>query len=292
MWDVITHPCLCFSDGYWRWSDGVMSDYIRLFYTDVITFLYPIPHAGLANLLMKALQWRHNERDGVSNDRRLDCLLSRLFRLTSKKTSKLSVTGLCEGIHRWPKRASNAKNVSIWWRHYGGSKCFIYLHTSVSVHQQYCTRIDMLMSGFHYNDVTMDSIASQITSPTIVYSTVYSDADQRKHLSSASLAFVWGIQRWPVNSLDKWPVTRKMFPFDDVIMFEEYWFRTRSHANIIQNRRQDLAKSRGTSNVQIKRILSSNQFLAARLERFNFLNLITATILLANNITSTLWVLI
>ena len=43
--------------------------------------------------------------------------------------------------------------------------------------------------------------------------------DQRKHQSSASLAFVWGIHRWPVNSPHKWPVTRKMFPFDDVIMF-------------------------------------------------------------------------
>ena len=60
----------------------------------------------------------------------------------------------------------------------------------------------------------MTAIASQITSLTIVYSTVYSDADQRKHQSSASLAFVWG----PVNSPHKWPVTRKMFPFDDVIM--------------------------------------------------------------------------
>ena len=46
----------------------------------------------------------------------------------------------------------------------------------------------------------------------------YSDADQRKHQSSASLAFVWGIDRGPVNSPHKWPVTRKMFPFDDVIM--------------------------------------------------------------------------
>ena len=64
----------------------------------------------------------------------------------------------------------------------------------------------------------MDAIASQITSLTIVYSTVYSDADQRKHQSSASLAFVWGIHRGPVNSPHKWPVTRKMFPFDDVIM--------------------------------------------------------------------------
>ena len=62
------------------------------------------------------------------------------------------------------------------------------------------------------------AVASQITSLTIVYSTVYSDADQRKHQSSASLAFVWGIHRGPVNSPHKWPVTRKMFPFDDVIM--------------------------------------------------------------------------
>ena len=62
------------------------------------------------------------------------------------------------------------------------------------------------------------TIASQITSLTIVYSTVYSGVDQGKHQSSASLAFVWGIHRWPVNSPHKWPVTRKMFPFDDVIM--------------------------------------------------------------------------
>ena len=70
----------------------------------------------------------------------------------------------------------------------------------------------------HYTDVIMGAIASQITSLTIVYSTVYSNADQRKHQSSASLAFVWGIHRGPVNSPHKWPVTRKMFSFDDVIM--------------------------------------------------------------------------
>ena len=64
----------------------------------------------------------------------------------------------------------------------------------------------------------MGAIATQITSLTIVYSTVYSGADQRKHQSSASLAFVLGIHRSPVNSQHKWPVTRKMFPFDDVIM--------------------------------------------------------------------------
>ena len=74
------------------------------------------------------------------------------------------------------------------------------------------------VTQLHYNDVIMGAIAFQITSPTIVYSTVYSDADERKHQSSASLALVWGIQRWPVNSPHKWPVTRKMFQFDDVIM--------------------------------------------------------------------------
>ena len=69
----------------------------------------------------------------------------------------------------------------------------------------------------HYTDVIMRAIACQITSLTIVYSTVYSDADQRKHHSSASLAFL--IHRGPVNSPHIWPVTRKMFPFDDVIMY-------------------------------------------------------------------------
>ena len=62
------------------------------------------------------------------------------------------------------------------------------------------------------------AIDIKITSLTIVYSNVYSDADQRKHQSSASLAFVRGIHRWPVNSPHKWPVMRQMFPFDDVIM--------------------------------------------------------------------------
>ena len=70
----------------------------------------------------------------------------------------------------------------------------------------------------HYCDVVMGTMASKITSLMIVYSTVYSGTDQRKHQSSASLAFVGGIHRWPVNSLHKWPVTWKMIPFDDVIM--------------------------------------------------------------------------
>ena len=63
----------------------------------------------------------------------------------------------------------------------------------------------------HYSDVRIGAMASQITSPTIVYSTVYLGADQRKYQRSASLAFVRGIHRWPGNSPHKGPVTRKMF---------------------------------------------------------------------------------
>ena len=71
-----------------------------------------------------ALYWRHNGHDGVSNHQPHGCLLNRLFRCRSKKTSKLRVTGLCMGnspvTGEFPaQRASNAENVSIWWRHHG-----------------------------------------------------------------------------------------------------------------------------------------------------------------------------
>ena len=70
----------------------------------------------------RELRCRHNEHDGVSNHQRLDDLLNRSFRRTSRKTSKLRVTGFCEGnspvTGEFPsQRASNAENVSIWWRH-------------------------------------------------------------------------------------------------------------------------------------------------------------------------------
>ena len=90
------------------------------------------------------------------------------------------------------------------------------------VHCPIAWRNDMeILSGplwEHYGDFIMGTIASQITSLTVVYSTVYSDAVQRNHQSSASLAFVWGIHRGPVKSPHKWLVTRKCFPFDNVIM--------------------------------------------------------------------------
>ena len=77
---------------------------------------------------------------------------------------------------------------------------------------------DQSHKSLHYDDVIMTMLASQITSLPVVCSIVYSDVNQRKHQSSASLAFVREIHRGPVNFPHKWPVTRKMFPFDDVIM--------------------------------------------------------------------------
>ena len=70
-----------------------------------------------------SLQWRHNGRDSVSNHKPNDCLLNRLFRRRSKKTSKFRVTGLCArnspGTGEFPAQmASYAENVSIWWRHH------------------------------------------------------------------------------------------------------------------------------------------------------------------------------
>ena len=144
-----------------------------------------IDYIGLTLILISTsipLQWRHNGRNGVSNHHPHVCLLNRLFRCRSKKTSKPRVTGLCVGYSpgtgEFPAQmASNAENVSIWWRRHATAHIYEYIHST------------------HYNDVIMSAMASQITSITIVFSTVYWDADQRKHQSSASLTFVRGIHR-------------------------------------------------------------------------------------------------
>ena len=106
---------------------------------------------------------------------------------------------------------------------------YIYVYVCICV----CVCGVVCVMARHYNDVIMGTIASQITSLTIVYSTVYSDADQRKHQSSASLAFVWGIRRGPVNSPHKWPVTRNMFPLDDVIMAWKIFTHSMGHSFVI-----------------------------------------------------------
>ena len=77
----------------------------------------------LTRCLLLSLRWRHNGRYTVSNHQPRDCLLNRLFRRRSKKTSKPRVTGLCAVNSPWTgefpaQMASNAENVSIWWRHH------------------------------------------------------------------------------------------------------------------------------------------------------------------------------
>ena len=102
-------------------------------------------------VLRHQLQWRHNERDGVSNHRRPDCLLSLLFRRRTQKTSNLRVTRLCEGhppvTAGFPsQRASDAKKVSFWWRHHTNvlvatlenmSKCVIWTNKKPLIWPQY-----------------------------------------------------------------------------------------------------------------------------------------------------------
>ena len=88
-----------------------------------ITFACLLPYSMIIGGYFITLQWRHNGRDSISNHQPHDCLLKRLFGRRSKKTSKLRATGLCAGnspvTGEFPtQRASNAENVSIWWRHH------------------------------------------------------------------------------------------------------------------------------------------------------------------------------
>ena len=93
----------------------------------------------------------------------------------------------------------------------------------------------------HYNDVIINAMASQITSVSTVCSIVASGADQRKHQSSASLAFVRGIHRWPVNSPHKGPVTRNFVSIWNVIM-ETF---VESDNGLAPNRRQTIIWGNG-----------------------------------------------
>ena len=100
---------------------------------------FPVPWAAqlgvyLDQNIVIALQWHHDEGDGGSNHQPHDYLLNRLFRIGAYKKSKLRVTGLCEGnspvTGEFPaQRASNAENVSIWWRHHGILGCTTHKHT-------------------------------------------------------------------------------------------------------------------------------------------------------------------
>ena len=101
------------------------------------------------------LQWRHYEHDGVSNHQPHDCLLKRFFRRRSKKTSKLRVTGLCEGnspvTGEFPAQmASNAENVFIWWRHHDRAR--LWPSQELQMTWQRCWAISRHRADWSYRD--------------------------------------------------------------------------------------------------------------------------------------------
>ena len=109
-------------------------------------------------------------------------------------------------------------DISSSWRWYSmPALCAILAFCAKESRVEYFLRT--MHTVYHYKEDIMSAMASHITDVSIVCLTVGSGADQRNHQSSASLAFVQPIHRWPVNSPHKRPVTRKMFPFDDVIMY-------------------------------------------------------------------------
>ena len=134
--------------------------------------------------------------------------------------------GICEiGLLQWllkrknPSQYSTSKLVECLWAfpQYWNLKVILCTHS-------------LWNNPPHYSDVIMTTMASQITSVSLVYSAVGLGVDQRKHQSSASLAFVRGIHRWPGNSPHKGPVKRKMVPFDNVNM---PWNRNCKKVNVL-----------------------------------------------------------
>ena len=92
----------------------------------------------------------------------------------------------------------------------------LQLRVSQACHDRKC---GVNKRHLHYSDAMIGAMVSQITSFTIFYWTVYLGAEQRKHQSSASLAFVRGIHRWPVNEFPAQMTSNsKRFPFDAIIM--------------------------------------------------------------------------
>ena len=163
--------------------------------------------------ILDSLLWRHNGRDSILNHQLHDCLLNRLFSRRSKKTSKLRVTGLCAGNspapvnspHKWPvtRKMFPFDDVIMFMPHLipvlGAPNPF----TDHPIQYR-----EGHLNGKHYSDVIMGAMTSQITSLTIVNSTVYSGANRKKNIKVPRRWLLWG---WPENSPQKEPVTLKIF---------------------------------------------------------------------------------
>ena len=141
---------------------------------------------------------------------------------------KLHVTGLCAGnssvTGEFPaQKASNAENASIWWRHHGSWPMWYFSHR----------RVSMEVDGNIFSVITVTSYWARwrLKSPAtrfLLYRLCR--CGEKKTSNSASLVFVMGIHRWPVNSPHKEPVTRKIFPLHDVIMVVARHWRWYQHS--------------------------------------------------------------
>ena len=150
-------------------GNGLLPDNTKPLHEPMLTYhqsfvLWYLSKSNLTKMIIKplwqhgpSLQWRHNGRDGVSNHQSHHCLLNRLFRCRSKKTSKVRVTGLCAGnspvTGEFPTQmASDVENVSIWWRHHGMCVWRTSLHAGYKA--SYCVQGFMLRDGHQANVAT------------------------------------------------------------------------------------------------------------------------------------------
>ena len=126
--------------------------FLGMYYTFLFVWMFRVtPY-------LYSLLWRHNGHENVSNHQPHDCLLNRLFKRRSKKTSKLRVTGLCvgnsPGTGEFPAQmASNAEHVSIWWRHHVLKHCrynSTASTTSCHLEVKFCRVIFDMVSQWYY----------------------------------------------------------------------------------------------------------------------------------------------
>ena len=144
----VTCDCLSKKCVHRIWKIGIYLKNVYTYSIHILTWLWtissnlckwnlPVSDGLATQRIRNTLQWNRNGLDGVSNHQPHHCLLSRLFRCRSKKTSKLRVTGLCTGnspgTSEFPAQmTSNAENVSIWWRHHDGVLKFPLLFARTS----------------------------------------------------------------------------------------------------------------------------------------------------------------
>ena len=144
---------------------------------------------GIVRISTSTLQWRHNGCDSVSNHQLHDCLFNRLIRCRSKKTSKLRVTGLCEGnspgTGEFPTQmTSNGENASIWWRHHDICMKMCVFSVNVNIGVIYVSRMVNYRSLQNKSSDPFSNSKYEITYPCPTLSVVLDNKlgrTRRKH---------------------------------------------------------------------------------------------------------------